>query len=212
MNGKRLPTIPDSITLLNLLLGFMAILFILEDKPTQAASMILLAVLADIFDGFLARRNGSVSRFGRELDSLADLVSFGVAPGVILYTLFTHPKLAVFSAIIPVCGALRLARFNVMDDKSGFTGLPIPAAGGFIASLVFLGVSLNQFLLVALTVMLSALMVSEIRYFKYSSKGGSKPFMVYLLAISTVIGLVDERMLVLPFIIYTLSGLSGLNQ
>jgi CDP-diacylglycerol--serine O-phosphatidyltransferase len=185
----------------------MSILFLMDGRIHLAASLILLAVVADCLDGLLARKKGSSSQFGMELDSLADLVSFGVAPGALLYTMFSNPLLAVFSAIIPACGALRLARFNVSEFKGGFTGLPIPASGGFIASLAFWSPDFDPLFLLPVTIVLSALMVSEVKYFKYQSKTGKKPVLVYLLVASFVPAVIDKKFILLPFLVYIVSGL-----
>jgi CDP-diacylglycerol--serine O-phosphatidyltransferase len=199
--------LPDAITLLNLLLGFASIVSLTEGRLRLASFLVFLAVLADSFDGFVARRKGVPSRFGMELDSLADLVSFGVAPGLILYNLFDHSRFAYFSVLIPVCGALRLARFNIAESKEGgFTGLPIPAAGGFAASLTLIGKPLDDVVLLFITIFLSALMVSELRYVKYSLKSGKKPLVIYMLAASMILPLLSINLLFAPFLVYILSG------
>lgn len=205
MKRKSIPALPDAVTLLNLLLGFTAIISILSYRMRLASTLILLAAVADCFDGYIARRKGQASDFGKELDSLADIVSFGVAPAIILYTMFSDSQFAFFSALIPLTGALRLARYNIQTTYEGFTGLPIPAAGGFIASLTFLGARPSDLTLVVISVFLSALMVSEVRYFKYKRREGRKPLIVYVLAASAVLPILDLRLLFAPFLVYTLS-------
>lgn len=204
MSGKTSLTIPDLVTLLNLVLGFTSLILLYEGKIILASTLIFIAVFADCFDGYLARKRGSASEFGRELDSLADLISFGVAPGVILYSLFNHSLLAFFAAVIPVCGALRLARYNIQKSGGGFTGLPIPAAGGFIASLPFYSASFHDLPLLFISISLGVLMVSEVGYFKY--RRGGKPKLVYLLALSVFIPLIDPSLLFAPFLAYILSA------
>ncbi len=206
MRRQSIPALPDAVTLLNLLLGFTSIISTLSGRMHLASTLILLAAVADGFDGYIARRKGQTSEFGKELDSLADLVSFGVAPAIILYTMFSSSQLAFFSALIPLCGALRLARYNIEKKHEGFTGLPIPAVGGFIAALTFTQTHLTDLLLIVTAVFLSSLMVSEVKYFKYKPKEGKKPILVYLLAASAIPPLLDLRLLFTPFLVYVLSG------
>src|SRR5262249_52989734 len=154
---------------------------------------ILLACIFDLFDGRVARMGGVESPFGREFDSLADLVSFGVAPAflvhrVVLRDVFkSHPELGWFIAsIYLLCGAFRLARFNCLSEqpKSGggkdFLGFPIPSAAGLVASLTLLIIQLNEkdrtlgrwgYLLAVVLVFLSAMMVSTVRYPSFKSLG-----------------------------------------
>ena len=207
MKVKNVPSLPDVITLLNLLLGFTAIVALIDGRITLACFLVLIAILADCFDGFVARRKGFPSKFGMELDSLSDLVSFGVVPGLILYTLFSHSRFAYISVLIPICGALRLARFNIQESREGgFTGLPIPAAGGFIVSLPLTRTPLDDLFLLFVAVSLSALMVSEVRYYKHSSRAGKKPLLVYLFAASLLLPLISLRLMFAPFLVYLLSG------
>ncbi|MDZ4384155.1 MAG: CDP-diacylglycerol--serine O-phosphatidyltransferase, partial [Nitrospirota bacterium] len=137
--------IPSLLTTVNLFFGFYSIIAVLKSDYTTAAVAILIAMLFDVFDGKIARLTNSTSRFGVEYDSLSDLASFGIAPGLLIYTwgLNAYGKigwLAVFLYI--ACGAMRLARFNTLTSGAGggglrhFTGLPIPAAAGLIATTV----------------------------------------------------------------------------
>lgn len=127
--------IPNTVTCLNLLCGFIAITFCFQDKLGQAYWMILLAAISDAFDGRIARSTGTESEFGAQLDSLADVISFGLAPAMIIWTI-CYPDLgryASFVAFAYVCAtALRLARFNSEDRQeqtsTNFNGLPCPAA------------------------------------------------------------------------------------
>ena len=152
--NKIVRVIPNFITSLNLVSGTLAILFAIDGHLTWAGIFIGLAAVLDFADGFAARLLNSFSEVGKQLDSLADIVSFGVAPGAILFTLLefslfkmnlpiyeikTHwlDWLILFTAfLIPVFGALRLAKFNVNEsDETFFRGLPIPANGLFWASM-----------------------------------------------------------------------------
>ena len=172
--------IPNAITSLNLLFGSMACIaaFSCYDpvcgglKGYEMAFLcIALAAVADFFDGLVARLLHAVSNIGAELDSLADLVSFGLAPALVLYnTMLGHGAghCALVALLLPVFGALRLARFNVdTNQTTTFTGVPIPANAifwiGFIAWYVMHPVPL--WAVVALIVALSLLMVCNLRMF-----------------------------------------------
>ena len=134
--------LPSILTLGNLSCGFYALVAVYNDEYMAAAISILLALVFDYLDGGVARMTGATSDIGIELDSLADLVSFGVAPGLLAYVFALKPfgwigGLAAFA--FAACGAFRLARFNVQTrvlDKRFFVGLPIPAAAGVVASFV----------------------------------------------------------------------------
>jgi CDP-diacylglycerol--serine O-phosphatidyltransferase len=138
--------VPSAFTLANMALGFYAIIASFNEEYAHAATAIIIGNIADMFDGRVARWTKTTSRFGIEFDSLADWISFGVAPALMIYNLALEQYgkwgflLAFFFA---VCGALRLARFNIKahestESPSYFTGLPIPAAGGAVAVFVLL--------------------------------------------------------------------------
>ena len=134
--------LPSMLTLGNLSCGFYALVAVYNDEYVAAAIAVLLALLFDCLDGGVARMTGATSEIGIQLDSLADLVSFGVAPGLLAYVFALKPfgwigGLAAFA--FAACGAFRLARFNVQTrvlDKRFFVGLPIPAAAATVAALV----------------------------------------------------------------------------
>jgi CDP-diacylglycerol--serine O-phosphatidyltransferase len=157
-----------------------------------ALGFILLACIFDLLDGRVARMGGVESPFGREFDSLADLVSFGVAPAflvhrVVLHDVFEgHPERGwLIASIYLLCGAFRLARFNCLTAPTGaggreFLGFPIPSAAGLVASLTLLIIHLNEherslgrwkYLLAVVLVFLSAMMVSTVRYPSFKSLG-----------------------------------------
>ncbi len=166
MNVFRVMRLPDLFTLLNVVFGFLALLAAGGawggNSLNYAVVFILLAAAADGLDGFVARKTGS-SPIGANLDSLADLISFGTAP-VYLAIMAFHLGPLVWPAGIfyLICGTLRLARFNV-SGKSGqfFEGLPIPAAGIFLSASVLLG---RPNLTIVLMLLLAGLMVSSISY------------------------------------------------
>ncbi|MEN2995036.1 MAG: CDP-diacylglycerol--serine O-phosphatidyltransferase [Thermodesulfovibrio sp.] len=166
--------LPNALTLCGLFLGFYAILSAINEKFIHAAWAIILANIFDGLDGLVARLTRTTTRFGIELDSLSDLVTFGVAPAILIYMFalddFGRIGFAV-SFLFVSCGALRLARFNVQTSViKSFKGLPIPGAATMIAALVIFYIEVlnlqpekNLFLLF-LTVVLSLLMISTLKF------------------------------------------------
>lgn len=174
----------DIITLMNALLGFASIIMTLRGEIESALVLILLAVIADGADGAVARFCG-FGVLGANLDSLSDVISFGVAPAVVSYIALSKlGNLAlVFPAFFMVCGTLRLARFNVSGKKDGFEGIPI-TAGGFIVALFLLVndiVPYFEYTFVALLVILSLLMVSTISYPKIKNPLTLAPMVIILM-------------------------------
>ena len=166
-------TVPNAFTLANLSCGIISLLMSFEGKYILAGSFILLACLADRYDGRVARFLKASSDLGKELDSLADLVSFGVAPSVLafnLYNFFTMGLLGyVLVLLLPICGAYRLARYNVTEFDGQFFGIPITFAGMFMAlyCLITLRHPLPQEVTILLLIGLSYLMVSKHRFKKF---------------------------------------------
>ncbi|WP_068965884.1 CDP-diacylglycerol--serine O-phosphatidyltransferase [Desulfosporosinus sp. BG] len=168
--------IPSIFTLANLLFGFLALIWVLEGNFTLAAAMILLSVLMDSLDGKVARRLSVSSDFGKELDSLSDLVSFGVAPAILTYQAILQPHHLSYvryiglgiAIIFALCGAVRLARFNMLNITSYFVGVPITFAGGFMALLMFLRNMMPWYIYPASMVILAFLMVSTFKVPKLS--------------------------------------------
>jgi len=173
---KGIYLLPNSLTLCGMFCGFFAILSAINGNYLYAAWAIILANVFDGLDGWIARLTNTTTRFGIELDSLSDLVAFGVAPSVMMFkwSLMPFNRLGWAVAFLFVaCGALRLARFNVQTGAPGskaFKGMPIPAAATVLASIVIFYYEFwtgqpgkNIFLLV-ITVLLSLLMVSTLRY------------------------------------------------
>ena len=178
----RIPpaAVPSAFTLGNLLSGFFSLVYASAGNLEFAAWLIVVAALFDLLDGMVARIAGTSSSFGVELDSLCDVVSFGAAPSFLIYQ-FGLSQMGMFGALIaslPVlCGAVRLARFNTLADvgekKDYFIGLPIPAQAGMIVAFVltfqddtwFDGLERGRLsILIPLTVLLSVLMVSPVRF------------------------------------------------
>jgi CDP-diacylglycerol--serine O-phosphatidyltransferase len=168
--------LPNIFTSLNLFFGFYAVIASINGKFVAAAVAIIIGVLFDIMDGKIARATNTTSKFGIEYDSLADLISFGLAPGLMIYLWSLKPlgRLGWLAAFLfMACGALRLARFNsqvgtVSSDH--FVGLPIPAGAGMAATTVLFchkfGIEgkINPILLLVMLYILSFLMVSTIKY------------------------------------------------
>jgi len=177
---KGVYLIPNLFTTAGLFAGFYAIICTLGGRYHTAAVMILVAQVCDVLDGRIARLTRSSSSFGIQYDSLADLVAFGVAPGILVYQWALRPwgRWGWLAATLYVtCGALRLARFNVQVgtvEKRHFLGLPIPAAADVIAATVLLyyyvggqGATSKHLAMLLLIFVVAALMVSEIRYFSF---------------------------------------------
>lgn len=173
--SRGLFILPTLFTVGNLFCGYLSVWCSIRGTFQTAAILIIAAAVLDMLDGRIARLTNSASRFGEEYDSLADLVSFGIAPAVLAYSwgLAEFHRLGwMASFLFVVCGSMRLARFNIqthVTDKKYFIGLPIPAAAGTIATLVLATperlVSYVWMVgLLALTIVLSYLMISTLRY------------------------------------------------
>lgn len=216
--------IPSLFTSGNIFCGFYALISAYQGLYFHAALAILIAIILDGLDGKVARMTNASSDFGLEYDSLADVISFGVAPAFLVYTwtLKDLDRLGLLAAFLfAICGALRLARFNVQaihTPKPDFVGLPIPAAAGLMASGIILAVgrpeldeNLRQMFFLVGTYLLAFLMVSTIRYrsFKYLKLRRKKPFqfLVVLVLGILVVASIPEIMIFLIFSGYILSGL-----
>ncbi len=234
--------IPNLITSLNLAAGFIAIIFAANGDLLTASWLILAAMIFDFFDGFSARLLKAYSAMGKELDSLADVVSFGVAPGIIIYQLLNDsialyaPMVAdsgglhaaiilVIPVIMPVCAALRLAKFNIDSSQStSFKGLPTPAnalavittviAGNYSDSSIVSSFTGSTFLLIIMTLLLASLMVSRIpllslKVTDLKLKGNEGRYiLIALMLIAFAIFGISAAMLIIP--IYILASLISL--
>jgi len=173
---KGIYLLPNTLTLCSMLLGFYSILSTIKGNYVYAAWAILFATIFDGLDGWVARLTNSTTKFGIELDSLSDLVSFGVAPAVMMYKWALAPfgRIGWAAAFwFMACGALRLARYNVQmgsTESKSFTGMPIPGAATIIASLILFYHEMldmppgKNILILGLTVLLAFLMVSTLKY------------------------------------------------
>ncbi len=183
--------IPNYLTAGNLMLGMLALLYVLEGRHQTAISLLFIAMLLDGLDGKLAVHLKAGSPLGKQLDSLADLVSFGVLPAIILYAVslnqFSFAGLFV-TLLFPVAGAYRLARFNLRGERETiFHGLPITIAGGALASLG-MHESINAAWPAALlTLLLALLMVSRIHYPAFKGRQQEANILSFLLFYGAVI-------------------------
>jgi CDP-diacylglycerol--serine O-phosphatidyltransferase len=215
--------IPNVLTTGNLFCGLFSILAVFNANYVAAAIAILIALVFDMLDGKSARLMNSTSQFGVEYDSLADLVSFGVAPGLLIYSWALSGRGMAGSAVMFAfvsCGALRLARYNVMSAASEsrhFTGLPIPAAASVVATLVIfdhhivrMGAEVKPILILVITLGLAFLMVSTIKYRSFKDlrlkDGHHFNYLVWFVLLLMLVVAWPQVMLFLVFAGYAVSG------
>lgn len=171
--------IPNLFTIGNLFLGVVAMLFAFQGDPlyiNYAAIMVIIGMVLDGLDGRLARMLNAQSEFGKELDSLSDIVTFGVAPAIIMYVVLLQNMGwvgIVLAGLFPACGALRLARFNSSTggNTGYFIGLPITAAGGVLATMALYHNAFPPVYLALSMFGLSYLMISNIKYPNFKKVG-----------------------------------------
>jgi CDP-diacylglycerol--serine O-phosphatidyltransferase len=228
--------LPSILTTFGMFAGFYSIIASINGDFTLAAISIMVAMLWDALDGRVARLTNTQSDFGAQYDSLADLVSFGVAPALLVYewSLSDLGRIGWLAAFIFLaCAALRLARFNTqvgISDKRYFQGLPSPAAAGVIASMIWLKfwkfeyfdfgiVSLSYYIGVGITIVCALLMVSNVRYYSFKELDSKKASFRFLLAIvlSFIVLLSKPNIFLFTgFFVYMLSGpfitIVGLNK
>jgi len=181
LHRRPINVLASALTTFNVYCGIASVFAAMAGNHDKAAYLILVAIVFDMMDGSIARLTKSTSEFGKQLDSLADIISFGAAPAVLIYTAYLQaggsddPALvtrtgAFFAIVYVIAGALRLARYNVYQSsrRDLFFGLPIPGAGGAIASFVlftyYFNLDVAFWVLGPLTIGLAFLMVSTIRY------------------------------------------------
>lgn len=230
----NLSVIPNSITLLNLFVGIIAVILLIENSLDVSDIFILtlICIFLDYLDGFIARLLKVQSKFGSNLDSLADIISFGFVPGIIIYNMLkeTHSDSigSILSSLIPFLGfiitlssAFRLARFSTENKNDGFfRGLPTPANTIMIYSIAIIGSSDNFFskmimnynFLILLSIIISLLLVSRIKLinFKFLDFSLSRLNKIrYLLIILFIVLLLFLKTNAIPFamILYILSSL-----
>jgi CDP-diacylglycerol--serine O-phosphatidyltransferase len=237
--------LPNLLTAGNLFCGFLALTKIVEADPASdnfihaihtALFLILLACIFDLFDGRVARMGGNESSFGREFDSIADIISFGAAPAFLVHRIVLagvfveHPQIGWFIAsVYLICGAFRLARFNCLAAMNSsasskeFLGFPIPAAAGLVASLTLFLLWIEEkgfsesklrFALPVLLVFLSAMMVSEVKYPSFKSldfraKRSFSKMLVIVLCVGFLLILWENVLPVLAPLVFTAYLLYG---
>ena len=219
--GRSIFLLPSLLTTGNLFCGFLALLLNVQGRHSDAAIAIFVAMVMDLLDGRVARLMKATSQFGVEYDSLADVVSFCVAPGFLVYAFaLSHlGRPAWFAAFLfVICGALRLARFNVytgVADKRFFTGLSTPAAAAVICSTVVLlqGIEPPRGITVAIaagTYLVALLMVSTFKYWSFKELGWARrhPAQMLLVIVLGVMIVATNPELFL-FIIFTGYAASG---
>ena len=211
---KNLFNLPNVLTLCNLICGCLAIFLVFDLRFFDALGLMLLAAVFDFFDGFAARLLKITSPIGKQLDSLADVVTFGVLPGMIVlhYLKFNSFNYSVIALLIPVFSALRLAKFNVDErQSSGFIGLPTPANALFFASLVLLDVPyLKEIVLICIPLfcyfMIAEIPLFALKFKNFSFKGNEIKYIFLLLSLVLILVMQLQAM---PFIIlsYLLSNI-----
>lgn len=216
--------IPNAITCCNIISGCVSILFMCHNRLLWAAAMIFVAAVFDFLDGFAARLLNAKSSIGGELDSLSDIVSFGVAPSFIVAWLLSKTGIGwwvhnfnvfpVLAFILAAFAAIRLAKFNLDTRQTeSFIGLPVPAVGLFIASLPLMmmkldregtlfGIVANPYFLLAMVVIFSWLMVSEVPFFSFKMKNlkFKDNILRYFVMIFAIVAVVILQWVALPFI------------
>lgn len=208
--------IPNILTLCNLLCGCASIYSVFSVDFRWAALFIFMAAVFDLFDGMVARFLGVSGPLGGELDSLADVVSFGVAPSFIAFKMISVQgewlHYAAFSVwVMAACSAYRLARFNIdSGQKNSFRGMPTPANAVFWAALAMYGfqkgVFLHSYYLLAIALIMSFLLVSNFRMFAFKSRDWSwsvqKMIYLFLMAAAVLIGIFGFLGLAAAIILY----------
>lgn len=219
--------IPNLITLGNLVCGLISIVMTFQSELLLAGGFIFLGSFLDFLDGLSARLLKVSSEIGKQLDSFADMVTFGVAPGMIIYKLIienhnNYESLPYIAFLIPIFSAIRLSRFNIdTRQSSSFIGLPTPAAAIFIASLPLIHqwyeTIFSTELLIGISIILSFLLVAELPLFSLKIKSAenikSKENKIRILfLISCVILLFIIHFAAIPFIVILYIFLSILNN
>jgi CDP-diacylglycerol---serine O-phosphatidyltransferase len=219
---KGIYILPNLFTSASLFCGFYSIIASFKENFVPAAIAVLVSIIFDGLDGRVARLTNTTSKFGAEYDSLADVIAFGVAPAVLAYSwsLSVFGKLGWIAAFLFVlCGALRLARFNIqigIIESTVFNGLPIPAAASVVATMVIFfdyigaeGKFQNEFIMIFVFIV-SLLMVSSVKYYSFKDMSllKRKPFTIFFWLTVLLIIIVHwpEIMLFVIMLGYAISG------
>lgn len=203
--------LPNALTCCNLLCGCLGIIFINDIDPIW---FIGAACVFDFLDGFAARMLRVSSPIGKELDSLADMVTFGVLPSIYWYHLIEHPQLKYVSFLIAVCSAIRLAKFNIDERQSeGFIGVPTPANALFLVTFpwLFTGHLVPMYVAIGVILLFSWLMVSPLPLFalkfKHFGWKGNELRFTFLIGSVLLIGIFQVAGVALCIILYILASL-----
>jgi CDP-diacylglycerol---serine O-phosphatidyltransferase len=212
--------IPSLFTVANLILGLIALVLSYQGYTADAALLVVIGMVLDGLDGRVARWLHAESQFGKELDSLSDVVTFGVAPAFIMYnTSLQYDGWVglVMTVLFPVCGALRLARFNVQAKATNyFVGLPITAAGGILATMALYHDLLNpaEVILPLGMLVLALLMVSQVRYPNFKKVAFPRSAVVVVPVLAILVFVVFRyhhsavnRLIFIPLAVYALYGI-----
>lgn len=205
--------LPNMITALCLICGVYAIIFTLHQEFSIAAMFIVLAGIADILDGRVARLTHTQSEFGKKFDSLADLVAFGMAPPILAYQ-YALLNLGWMGSVIAVCYtlavALRLARFSMQSTSDHFSGVPCPPTSCMLAVLIWMDVFTSALMIASIMLLLSVCMVSKIQYpslknFHLKKHMKSFVFLMFMAVIAAVMVGLPEVIFAIT-LMYMLSG------
>ncbi len=213
--------IPGVFTMGNVVCGFLAILSAFEGNITTACWFVILAGFLDALDGKIARLSGASSQFGIELDSLADFLSFGVAPAFLVYSIKLNSLGKwgwVISVVYIMASAFRLARFNLFADteeKKDFLGLPVPAAAVALVSFIIFSYHVwgrleYGELMISMIILFAFLMISQVRYDSFPERFDNPATRIKMagLTVAAVVLVFKPRLLLFPFLaIYILSGI-----
>jgi len=217
--------LPSMFTVGNLFLGIISIIVAFQGDFSWAALLVIIGMLLDGLDGRVARALNAQSEFGKELDSLSDVISFGVAPAFIMYGVVLNELGwigTVITAIFPICGALRLARFNVATGTSPnyFIGLPITAAGGVLATLALYHdtIPAQKIWMPLFMLFLAYLMVSNIKYPNFKKVGVPRSAYYIVPTIILIVAFVfwqfpehATKLVFLPLAVYAFYGVLKKN-
>jgi archaetidylserine synthase len=211
---RNFVSLPDIFSLINASFGFLAIIMAMNNELALAAKFLLLAVIFDSLDGWVARKINRDDKigFGKNIDSLCDVISFGVAPGIFLYSATLSDDIRyiniLVSLLIVLCGILRLSRFNVISDigtyRDKFVGLPIPSTAVVLSSFYLSGLFTGDIALVIMAV-ISLLMISTIEYPKFRGAKIATVILILILGVCLPQNLEISLMNIPAMILFILS-------
>ncbi|UXP33251.1 CDP-diacylglycerol--serine O-phosphatidyltransferase [Reichenbachiella agarivorans] len=207
--------IPNMLTCLNLVFGCLALITIFEGQYDHAIYYVFLSGIADFFDGFAARMLKASSNIGKDLDSLADMVSFGVVPAFVMFKMIEANSVMAYlpyvGLIVAVFSALRLAKFNNDERQTdSFHGLPVPANALFLCTLpllavepIFADILSNQWVLGGITVVMASLLITDVKLLalKFKHFGWEDNEARYIILGASIVAIATFQLLALPFVI-----------